>query len=79
MSPTILRDGPYRLFFFSREERRPHVHVESADGEAKFWLEPRVELVRDHGLARRELNRLQRLVEDHREELLDAWNRHFQG
>ena len=26
MSPTVLREGPYRLFFFSREEPRPHVH-----------------------------------------------------
>jgi len=33
MSPTVLRDGPFRLFFFSREEERMHVHV-MADAEA---------------------------------------------
>jgi len=44
MSPTILRYGAYRLYFFSREERRIHVHVQHPDGEAKFWLEPRIEL-----------------------------------
>ena len=38
MSPTVLSDGPYRLFFFSREESRMHIHVVSGDGEAKFWM-----------------------------------------
>jgi epoxyqueuosine reductase QueG len=33
--PTILREGPYRLFFCSREEPRMHVHVAHPDGEAK--------------------------------------------
>lgn len=27
MSPTILKIGPYRFFFNSREEIRRHVHV----------------------------------------------------
>ena len=46
MSPTVFREGPFRFFFFSREEDRPHVHVESADGEAKVWLDPQIELAR---------------------------------
>jgi hypothetical protein len=40
MSPTVLRDGPFRLFFFSREEARMHVHVAHPEGEAKFWVDP---------------------------------------
>ena len=46
MSPTVFREKGYRFFFFSREEERMHVHVHvlSGNGEAKFWLEPRVEL-----------------------------------
>ena len=44
MSPTVFRDGAYRFFFFSREEPRMHVHVASSEGEAKFWIEPMVEL-----------------------------------
>ena len=34
MAPTVVRDGQFRLFFFSREETRIHVHVAHADGEA---------------------------------------------
>ncbi|MBI4841882.1 MAG: DUF4160 domain-containing protein [candidate division NC10 bacterium] len=44
MSPTVLRVRGYRFYFFSREERRPHVHVQHAAGEAKFWLGPAIEL-----------------------------------
>ncbi len=40
MSPTVLREGLFRLFFVSREEPRVHVHVSHPDGEAKFWLRP---------------------------------------
>jgi hypothetical protein len=32
-----------------------HVHVQSANGEAKFWLEPDVELDQNHGLGLKEL------------------------
>ncbi len=38
--PTIYRIKQYRFYFNSREETRMHVHVDSADGTAKFWLEP---------------------------------------
>lgn len=44
MSPTVFREKGYRFYFFSREETRMHVHVLSGDGEAKFWLEPELQL-----------------------------------
>jgi len=50
MSPTVLRVRGFRFYFFSREESRMHVHVYHADGEAKFWLEPAVEVVANYGL-----------------------------
>ena len=77
MIPTIFRVGPYRFFFFSREEARIHVHIESPDGEAKFWLEPRVELARSFRFTDRELVKLRRTINDREEEIRDAWDRHF--
>ncbi len=44
MSPTVFREGGFRFYFFSREETRMHVHVQGSDGEAKYWLEPSIEL-----------------------------------
>ncbi len=35
MSPTVFRYKNYRFFFFSREEKRRHVHVECPEGEAR--------------------------------------------
>ena len=46
MSPVVLRKRKFRFFFFSREEDRMHIHVCGADGEAKIWLEPTVELAK---------------------------------
>jgi hypothetical protein len=77
VSPTIFRDGPFRFFFFSREEERLHVHVQSPDGEAKFWIEPVVELARNHHLTDQDLSRVLQLVLDHEQEIRDAWRRHF--
>ena len=77
MSPTVLRQSGYRLFFFSREESRRHVHVSSGDGEAKFWLEPEVELAYNHKLNRKQLREIEAIVEGHYQEIVDAWNHHF--
>lgn len=77
MSPTVLRDGSFRLFFFSREETRLHVHVAHPDGEAKFWLEPDVDLAINIGLSATQLRQAQVVVEAHLQEIKDAWHRHF--
>ena len=77
MAPTIVRDGQFRLFFFSREEPRIHVHVAHPDGEAKFWLEPKVELAYNHNLRRKQLREIKALIDEHYEEIVDAWRDHF--
>ena len=77
MSPTVLRDGPFRLFFFSREEARIHVHVSHPDGEAKFWLDPTVSLAASTGLSSGQIRIAQETVERHIEEVRHAWTRHF--
>jgi hypothetical protein len=77
MSPTVFREGPLRFFFFSREEDRPHVHVASPDGEAKVWLEPRVELARSHRLSDRATRRVLALATERVQEIRNAWVSHF--
>jgi hypothetical protein len=79
MAPTVVRHGPFRLFFFSREEPRIHVHVEHPDGEAKFWLSPSVALATSTGLSARQLREAQAGVEAHITEIQDAWQHHFGG
>jgi hypothetical protein len=77
MSPTVFKDAGFRFFFFSREEPRMHVHIVSEDGEAKFWLEPEIELARNYRYSRNQLKVIETLVEGHYDELISAWQRHF--
>lgn len=44
MSPTFLKDKGYAFKIYSNEEERMHIHVIKEDKEAKFWLEPNVEI-----------------------------------
>ena len=77
--PTVLREGPYRLFFYSNEGHEPpHVHVEEGNKVAKFWLEP-VSFARNSGFAAHRLTQIQSLVEQHQAELLRRWHDHFSG
>jgi hypothetical protein len=77
MSPTVFREKGYRFFFFSREETRMHVHVVSADGEAKYWLEPELELARNYRFDQRQIRQIQSILERHRDEVIGAWREHF--
>jgi hypothetical protein len=75
--PTVLRLGPYRFYFYSHEPNEPpHVHIDRDKESAKFWLEP-VGLARNLGFNAKELRKLQRLVENHQDMLLEAWYGRF--
>jgi hypothetical protein len=75
--PTILRSGPYRIYFYSHEpNERPHVHVDRDRLTTKFWLD-RVAMARNLGFSSRELGRIERVVTEHERQLLEAWNEYF--
>jgi hypothetical protein len=73
----VLRKGGYRLYFFSREEPRVHIHAYCGDGEAKFWLEPKIELAYNYNLSRKQVREIRALIDEHYEEIVDAWRDHF--
>ena len=77
MSPTVFRHGGFRFYFFSREEVRVHIHVHHATGEAKFWLEPQVELATNFGLSQRNLAAALQLIQEREDEIRAAWQKHF--
>lgn len=77
--PTVLRDGPYRFFFYSNErDEPPHIHVEYDGSEAKFWLDP-VKLARSRRFATHRLAQVQSKVEKNRTEFLKDWHDHFRS
>jgi hypothetical protein len=77
VSATVFRAPGFRFFFFSREEARIHIHIQGGHGEAKFWLEPEIELPENYGLRSGELSIILELVREHRDEITNAWNEHF--
>lgn len=79
MSPTVFRAGGFRFYFFSREEPRMHIHVMGSNGEAKFWMEPVIELAQNYGLSQNEIGDALRLVQEHEHDIRSAWQRHFGG
>jgi Domain of unknown function (DUF4160) len=77
MSPTVFRHKGFRFFFFSKEESRKHVHVYCGSGEAKFWLEPDIELAENFGLIRKQLAEVHAIIEERKNEIVNAWKRHL--
>lgn len=76
--PTIIREGPYRFHFYSRENGEPpHIHVARDDFEAKFWLEP-VSLASNFGFNKNELKMIRRLVDKHCQRLKIAYLNHHE-
>lgn len=77
MSPTVFRHKNYRFFFFSREEKRLHIHVSSPQGEAKFWLEPTIQLAENYSIKERQLKEIEDVIKNHEKEIRQAWRKHF--
>ncbi|MFC1466597.1 MAG: DUF4160 domain-containing protein [Candidatus Brachytrichaceae bacterium NZ_4S206] len=75
--PTILRVKGYRFFFNSREETRRHVHVSTADGTAKFWLEPLIALAYYYNLSSKELAEAEEIIREYADDFRAAWDKHF--
>ena len=76
--PTVFRNlRGYRLFFFSLDRGESiHIHVAKGRGYAKFWMSP-LELARSRNLRSHELNAIEELIEENREEIERRWNEHF--
>jgi hypothetical protein len=56
-----------------------HVHVYRAKGQAKFWLEPDIELAENYGLRSGEIITAQKLIKEHRDEIRSRRQDHFRS
>jgi hypothetical protein len=77
MSPTVFYYRNYRFFFFSREESRMHIHVYAPSGEAKYWIEPAIEVAVSKGFNSRELKEIETQIKEKENEIRNEWIRHF--
>lgn len=49
-----------------------HVHSTCPEGEAKYWLEPTIELARNYGLSNSQLREIETIIKEHYDEFKDA-------
>ncbi len=54
-----------------------HVHVSCERGEAKFWMEPQIELAQNYGLSDKEIGQVWNLIKEHTDDIQNAWRKHF--
>jgi hypothetical protein len=69
-----MRIVPYRFHFYSDEKNEPpHVHIATSDGERKFWLQP-IQLAKNKGIPPYEVRRIEKLVYDNKNFLMEKYN-----
>lgn len=54
-----------------------HIHICSAEGEAKFWLDPVIALENNYGFNIHQLREIQKIIEEHKDEIEKSWKKHF--
>ena len=60
--PTVLRIGHFRFHFYSDEGNEPpHIHVETPDGECKFWLDF-IRLAKNKNVPPHEIREIERII-----------------
>lgn len=74
--PTVIIEGYKFRFYSSDRGEPPHMHVIHGEKVAKIWLAP-VAVEYNHGYNRAELNRITRIAESNREQLLENWHEYF--
>lgn len=77
MSPVFHRDSEYTFKIYSNEEERMHIHVLYDGHEAKYWLEPQVELAKNTGIPDHKLSEIKKIVENHADEFKKQYRQHI--
>ena len=76
--PTVLRIDAFRFYFYSDEGDEPaHIHVDTGDGECKFWLDP-VVLAKSVNVSPTDVRKIERLVFEHRNFLMEKYHEFHQ-
>ena len=72
--PTLLRISAFRFHFYSNEGDEPaHIHVDTKDGECKFWLDP-VLLAKSIQVSPSDVRKIEKLIFEHRDFLMEKYN-----
>jgi hypothetical protein len=71
--PEVFRVFGMRFFFFANEHLPVHIHVQNADGRAKFQVLPKVKLLQNKGLKSSDLKLAHAVIEENKTNIINAW------
>ena len=72
--PEVFRLFGFTYFFFSREHKPIHVHIEGAEGYAVYDLEGERFVQRySKGIKAGDLKRIEAVLEENRETIVNSW------
>ena len=74
--PELFRFFGIRFFFFSNEHLPVHVHIENADGDAKFEINP-IRLMNNNGMKNKDLKLAESIIEENEELIEKRWKEYF--
>ena len=77
MNPKFKMEEGFIFEIYSNEEERMHIHVEKAKNEAKFWLEPAIELVEIFGFNSKDVKKITKMVETYGNEFKQQFAAHI--
>ena len=77
MSPKFRKEEGFVFKIYSNEEERMHIHVLKAENEAKFWLEPTIELAENFGFNNKEIRKITKMVETYGNEFKQQFAAHI--
>lgn len=76
--PEIFRFFGFSFYFYSREHKPVHVHVEGNNGYAVFDLAGEDFVLREeHGIKANDLKKIQGIIDENKDIIVDRWNEHF--
>ena len=76
--PEVFRLFGFTYFFFSREHKPVHVHIEGAEGYAVYDLEGERFVQRySKGIKVGDLRRIEAVLEENRETIVNSWRNYF--
>ncbi len=71
--PEVFRMFGLRFFFFANEHLPIHIHVQNADGRAKFNISPKIKLVFNKGLKQSDIKLAESIIEENEAIIIKAW------
>lgn len=70
---TFLRVGAYRIEIRTREHGIPHFHVVGPEGDASVSI-GELKILANSGVNSRDLKKICKLLEEHKETMMEIWN-----